>query len=179
MLIPQSVTKESGFVGVDCAFCKEPFSPGEELVICHVDATPHHTFCWEANGNHCSSLGCHGHAVMNEVISDARLSAEIDPPDDFLSLDEPDNDVEDAPETPEATAPAAPPVRDHRRRGRSNSQPSSDPADQPYHFRFAQSCLMFAIAIAIIVMAFSCFGLWAILDYIMLDVLDTGYRPLP
>jgi len=41
---------------------------------------------------------------------------------------------------------------------------------------FAQTCLIIAIAIAIILFAFGCFGLWAIADYIMMEVLGWQYR---
>jgi hypothetical protein len=40
----------------------------------------------------------------------------------------------------------------------------------------AQGCLFLSIAIAIIVMAFACFGLWAIADYLMINVFDFDYR---
>ena len=43
-------------------------------------------------------------------------------------------------------------------------------------FHCAQSCLLIAIAIAIVLFAVSCFGLWAIADYIMVEVLEWQYR---
>ena len=39
-----------------------------------------------------------------------------------------------------------------------------------------QSCLLLSIAIAILVMAFGCFGLWAIADYFMINVFHFDYR---
>ncbi len=45
-------------------------------------------------------------------------------------------------------------------------------------FHLAQSCLLLTIALAILVFAFSCFGLWAIADYVMMEVLHWQYRPL-
>ncbi|MBE2221785.1 MAG: hypothetical protein IAF02_09605, partial [Anaerolineae bacterium] len=39
-----------------------------------------------------------------------------------------------------------------------------------------QSCLLLSIAIAILVMAFGCFGLWAIADYLMIEVFHFDYR---
>lgn len=39
-----------------------------------------------------------------------------------------------------------------------------------------QSCLMLMIGVAILIFAFSCFGLWAILDYFMLNVWGFEYR---
>lgn len=43
-------------------------------------------------------------------------------------------------------------------------------------FHCAQSCLLIAIAISIIVFAIGCFGLWAIADYLMLEVFHLPYR---
>jgi hypothetical protein len=43
-------------------------------------------------------------------------------------------------------------------------------------FHCAQSCLVIAIAVAIVFVAIGCFGLWAILDYIMLEILGWQYR---
>jgi len=40
----------------------------------------------------------------------------------------------------------------------------------------AQSCLVLSIAVAIIVIAFGCYGLWAILDYVLIDELGWQYR---
>jgi len=39
-----------------------------------------------------------------------------------------------------------------------------------------QSCLLLSIAAAIIIMAIACFGLWAIADYLMLNVYHLDYR---
>jgi hypothetical protein len=43
-------------------------------------------------------------------------------------------------------------------------------------FGCGQGCLLVGIAIAIIFFSIGCFGLWAIADYIMLEVLGWGYR---
>jgi len=40
----------------------------------------------------------------------------------------------------------------------------------------AQACLIISVAIAIVLIAAGCFGLWAIADYILLEVLDWQYR---
>ena len=40
----------------------------------------------------------------------------------------------------------------------------------------AQSCLLLSIAIAIILIAFSCFGIWAIADYIAINLFGWDYR---
>lgn len=43
-------------------------------------------------------------------------------------------------------------------------------------FHCAQSCLVIAIAISIILFAIGCFGLWAIADYLMIEVFNLPYR---
>lgn len=43
-------------------------------------------------------------------------------------------------------------------------------------FHCAQSCLLISIALAIVLFAVACFGLWAIADYIMVEVLEYQYR---
>lgn len=40
----------------------------------------------------------------------------------------------------------------------------------------AQSCLLLSIAAAIILIAIGCFGIWAIADYVMLEILELPYR---
>jgi hypothetical protein len=41
---------------------------------------------------------------------------------------------------------------------------------------FSTGCLLLSIALAIILIAFSCFGIWAIADYILLEILGWQYR---
>jgi len=43
-------------------------------------------------------------------------------------------------------------------------------------FGCAQSCLLLAIAVAIVLFAIGCFGLWAIADYFVTDILQWSYR---
>lgn len=40
----------------------------------------------------------------------------------------------------------------------------------------AQSCLVISIALAIVLIAAGCFGLWAVADYILIELLDWQYR---
>jgi hypothetical protein len=40
----------------------------------------------------------------------------------------------------------------------------------------AQTCLLLSIALTIILIAFGCFGLWAIADYILIEMLGWQYR---
>lgn len=73
------------------------------------------------------------------------------------------------PTTPEPTSvPAA------------NQQPATNPNGRlqraAHRFGCGQSCLLVGIAIAIIFFSIGCFGLWAIADYIMLEVLGWQYR---
>ena len=71
-----------------------------------------------------------------------------------------------------------------RRNPRSQSSRRSSPADQETKvqtlpargFHCAQSCLLISIALAIILIAIGCFGIWAIADYVMIEVLGWHYR---
>jgi hypothetical protein len=40
----------------------------------------------------------------------------------------------------------------------------------------AQSCLVLSIALAIVLIAAGCFGLWAVADYVLVEVLGWQYR---
>ncbi len=40
----------------------------------------------------------------------------------------------------------------------------------------AQACLIIGIALAIVLIAAGCFGLWAIADYVLIDILGWQYR---
>ena len=135
---PVLVDKRSPFVGEHCALCKEPFSPGEEIIICPVDAARHHVFCWSANGNRCAAFSCEG---QGSPITRASTPA--------LEDDEAER----------------------------SSQPVSRVKTLPVSsFSCAQSCLVVAIAISIVIFAISCFGLWAIFDYIVVEILGWHYR---
>ena len=131
---PILIDKQSPFLGESCALCKEPFAPGQEIIICPEDATRHHVHCWRMNNNRCAAYGCSGHG---SVIT-------------RTPYDDEEEDIEVA--ESEVVEEADSKVR---------TLPSSS-------FSCAQSCLILAIAISIIIFALSCFGLWAILDYICL-----------
>ena len=182
MLRPVVATKENDYIGEDCALCKQPFAPDTELVVCPQDGVLHHTYCWEANNCHCTALACEGHGRL--IRSD---SAEPEPES------EPDTtiDVTPPPRPPrvvitEPQTQPSPPPRPNRRPRPSRPTPAARqprPAPQstrtPFTLQLAQSCVVLAIAIAIIVISFSCFGLWAIADYLMIEVFDFNYRPIP
>jgi hypothetical protein len=71
-----------------------------------------------------------------------------------------------------------PPTRRGRRVAReAASEPSSKVQTMPSsNFHCAQSCLLLAIGLAILIFAISCFGLWAIADYVMMEILNWEYR---
>lgn len=136
---PLLIDKRSPFVGEHCALCKEPFSPGEEIIVCPEDATRHHVRCWVANGNRCAAYGCRG---RGEPIHRT-----------------PYRDEDEALE-PDLVVTGDSKVR---------TLPSSS-------FSCAQSCLIIAIAVSILLFAVSCFGLWAMFDYILIEILGWRYR---
>lgn len=145
---PILIDKASPFLGESCALCKEPFSPGQEIIICPEDATRHHVHCWQANNNRCSAYGCEGHGrpiLRRPVAEEEEATPEM---------------VEGEVVTAEGSGEPASKVR---------TMPSSS-------FGCAQGCLLIAIALAILLFAVSCFGLWAMLDYLFLNVLDWQYR---
>ena len=145
MLSPVTITKQSPFLGEECALCKNPFAPGDEVIVCPDDGSRHHTHCWRANGNKCAAYGCRGRGEI---------------------------------ESPDAPAPEPPPPQPEIQPS-TNQQPVTNPTRiqrTARRFGCGQGCLLVAIAIAIIFFSIGCFGLWAIADYIMLEVLGWQYR---
>lgn len=134
MIHPVLVDKRSPFIGEACALCKEPFTTGDEIVICPEDASRHHARCWRANGGRCAAYGCEGEGEITELA-----------------------------DSPVGPSPATAVPSDVQ------TMPSSS-------FGCAQSCLLISIALSILFFAVGCFGLWAIADYIMLEVLGWSYR---
>ena len=143
MLAPVTITKQSPFLGEECALCKNPFAPGDEVIICPEDSSRHHTHCWRANGNKCAAYGCRGHG---EIESDTPETAVSEP-------------------SPQPTTSQPPAAEANGRLQRTARR-----------LGCGQTCLLVAIAIAIIFFSIGCFGLWAIADYIMLEVLGWQYR---
>lgn len=136
-LAPVSIDKGSPFLGEDCALCKQPFAPGDEIIVCPEDATRHHVQCWRANGNKCSAYGCLGRGAA-------------------------------------ASSPAAPPPDERLESRRSGDSKVYTRPTASFHC--AQSCLLIAVGISILLFAIGCFGLWAIADYIMMEILNWQYR---
>lgn len=141
-LRPILIDKRSQSLGESCALCKEPFAPGEEIILCPADATPHHVHCWRANQNRCAAYGCNG---QGRPISPSPV---VDDDDEVRVVD-------------------GEPVEE--RDSKVRTLPTSS-------FSCAQSCLIVAIALSIVIFAVSCFGLWAMLDYLFVEVFDWQYR---
>ncbi len=159
---PVIIDKPSVVLGATCALCKQPFAPNDEIIVCPQDGTQHHTYCWEANGNRCTALGCAGRGPIERV-----------------------------PVADPAPPPSPPNIIPARRAGRrtppaparQTPQPATDAIpvaaprlQAPAPPAWTQTCVILAVALAILVFGFSCFGLWAIADYIMLHVLHWDYR---
>lgn len=134
MLTPIPIDKRSPFLGEECALCKDPFAPGEEIILCPEDNSRHHDRCWIANGCKCAAYGCRGQGSIG-------------------------------PETVPETVPDA-----------NHPLPNPTPGHNAGRFGCGQTCLLIGIAIAIIFFSIGCFGLWAIADYLMLNVWDMPYR---
>ncbi len=146
MLSPVIITKQSPFLGEECALCKNPLAPGDEAVICPEDSTRHHAHCWRANGSKCASYRCRGRGEIETA--------------------------ENTTSPPPRQQPENPPP--------TNQPPAANPNGRiqrtANRFGCGQGCMLVAIAIAIIFFSIGCFGLWAIADYIMLEVLGWQYR---
>lgn len=142
MLSPITITKQSPFLGDECVLCKNPFAPGDEIVICPEDSSRHHTHCWRANDSKCAAYGCRGHGEIE-------AERELESPTPFSN-------------------PPANPLPTANANGRIHQV--------AHRLGCGQGCLLVGIAIAIIFFSIGCFGLWAIADYIMLEVLGWQYR---
>lgn len=49
----------SDLYGKICPYCKTPFVPGDEIVVCSECDMPHHKTCWVENRG-CTTVGCQG-----------------------------------------------------------------------------------------------------------------------
>ncbi len=150
------IHKHSPFLGQECALCKHPFAPDDEIVVCPMDGSRHHAHCWRANNNGCSAYGCTG---TGEVIGTSHRP--------LTELDDPQPETADE-SADEAAQEEAPPERPSRL-SKLRILPTQS-------IGCAQGCLLLSIAAAILLVSIGCFGLWAIADYIMLEILGWGYR---
>lgn len=201
------LTKQSYSVGEACALCKEPFQADDTVVPCPVCGAIHHTHCWQLNSDHCTTLGCAGggQPVVRGTAPAREDSAEtIEPPNAAPTTPTPPErqparaarparrrrrtaerestaaavplpeEADIAPEIANPPAPMAPEAVS------VEVEPDTVTRARPaWHTSVAQSCLILATAIAIIVMAFSFFGLWMMLDYLFVDVLNWNYLAPP
>lgn len=149
---PLTITKQSPFLGEECVLCHNPFAPGDEIIVCPEDSSRHHTHCWRANGNKCASHGCRGQGEIEVATDPEPTPTEPPPPAD--------------PPPPPTTNPRPRPAAPANGRIQQTAR----------RFGCGQGCLLVAVAIAIIFFSIGCFGLWAIADYIMLEVLGWQYR---
>ncbi len=161
---PILIDSDSPFLGENCALCKAPFVLEDEIIVCPEDAARHHVPCWVANNNHCSAYGCTGNGQpITRTGSSASEAVE-----------------EEGPVAGRTAAPVlegiVEPRRQVRRERVETSQRSKVRTMPSSSFGCAQGCLILAIAVAIVIISVSCFGLWAIADYIMIEVLHWQYR---
>ena len=112
-----------------------------------MDGSRHHVHCWRANNSGCSAYGCTGEG---DVIGSSHQPMQA------------------AVTEPEPAEDEAPPARPSRL-SKLRILPTQS-------IGCAQGCLLLSIAAAILLVSVGCFGLWAIADYIMLEILGWGYR---
>lgn len=166
----------STFIGQACALCKREFGAGDEVVICPEDGARHHLHCWQANGNKCTAYGCKGAGAVS-VIADGTSAARGGAEAADGPRPQPRVIVQE---------PQAPPPGSSGARQRRGATPPPPPNAQQAASKVrtlpesslgcGQGCVLVAIALAIVLIAIGCFGLWAIADYLMLEVLDWNYR---
>ena len=162
MIRAHHIGDSSTFLSQTCALCKQEFVAGDEIVICPEDGSRHHVRCWQANGNKCTAYGCRGEGAIG-------APAVLRP----RSRPEPragrrpriiEQDSEPSPTSPGSARPIP---------NAPGSKVRTLPAGS---VGCARTCLLLVIAVAIVLFALGCFGLWAIADYIVMQVLDIPYR---
>jgi hypothetical protein len=161
MIRAHHIGQSSAFLGQTCALCKQEFVAGDQIIVCPEDGSRHHSGCWQANGNKCTAYGCTGEgAIGAQALLRPRSSASRERPVSRPRV------ITQEPER--SRAGAARPVP---------NAPGSKVRTLPAGgVGCAQTCLLFAIAIAIVLFALGCYGLWAIADYLMLQVWELPYR---
>lgn len=168
MIRAHRIDEQSLFLDQTCALCKQAFVAGDEIVVCPDDGSRHHVHCWQANDNKCTAYGCTGAGVIGEpVVGNPAIAR----PSRQSRRERPNRRprvITQPSETPRPAPTAARPIPNA-----PGSKVRTLPAGS---FGCGQSCLLLAIAIAIILFAVGCFGLWAIADYLMLQVWDVPYR---
>lgn len=162
MIRPHQLGETSTFVGQTCALCKQEFAAGDAIVVCPADGSRHHVRCWQANGNKCTAYGCTGEGAIG---TPAQLVRRGQPAQSRSSRP---RVIEQPPERPPQQPGAARPIP-----GAPGSKVRTLPAGG---VGCARTCLLLAIALAIILFALGCYGLWAIADYFMLQVWEIPYR---
>lgn len=160
MIRAHQVGETSAFLGQTCALCKQEFAVGDDIVVCPADGSRHHVHCWRANGNKCTAYGCRGQGEVGTDDFPARpvrepTRARVRP-----------RVIEQPAERPSSSA--ARPVP-----GSPGSKVRTLPSGS---IGCAQFCLLIAIAVAIVLIAIGCYGLWAIADYLMQEVWHLPYR---
>jgi hypothetical protein len=178
---PILIDKQSPFLGEECALCKELFSPGEELIVCPQDGTRHHRHCWQANGNRCTAYGCGGAGEVAPTAGRERPTIIEQQPERTVA---PPRQRETAVSAPSATGQPTP-NPETSAAGRAANSRSTPPGRATPAGRSTpagrttgcgQGCILLAIALAIVLISIACFGLWAMADYIMLEILEWNYR---
>ncbi len=145
---PIPIDEDSPFFEERCALCQELFAIGDDIVICPEDATRHHVRCWRANDNKCTAFGCSGSGVVLD--------------EEFLARRRPVRG---------ANSP-------HSQQNAPNQNQIDVETDEtpPRHYSCAQSLFLIMVGASILIIALSCFGLWAMFDYLMLEYFELPYR---
>ena len=63
-------------IGKNCPYCQTPIKPGAEAIACPSCEIVHHSDCWKANGNKCTTFGCNG---MEQIVTPEPTNSPIVP----------------------------------------------------------------------------------------------------
>ena len=164
MIRAHHIGDSSTFLGQTCALCKQEFVSGDEIVICPEDGSRHHAGCWQANGNKCTAYGCTGAGAIG-VLERPQGQPVRERPSRRPRV------ITQEPEPARASTGAARPVPNA-----PGSKVRTLPAGS---FGCARGCLIVAVILVVILLAMSCFGLWAFADYLMGGAPFLPFSPAP
>ena len=138
-------------------------------MVCPQDGTRHHVHCWQANGNRCTAYGCTGAgevAASEAVASEAAASeaAASEKTDGGAARPQRPTIIEQGVEVDGSVSPSAP---------ATIPQPTAPPGRVT---ACGQGCVLLAIALAIVLISIACFGLWAMADFLFIEILEWNYR---
>jgi hypothetical protein len=163
MIRAHTIGDSSVFLGQTCALCKQEFGLGDEIVVCPADGSRHHVYCWQANSNKCTAYGCQGEGAVGEATFPPRSQPVRERPRTRPRV------INQAPERSPSQLPARP----------IPNAPGSKVRTLPAGgIGCARTCLFFAIVAIIVLLAFGCFSIWNLAEYLRQEFLQISMHDL-